>query len=232
MALIRIAIIEDNKDLREELVFFLCARGHSVWGVESAEKFWKQLHLAPVDIVLVDIGLPGEDGFSVVRFLHGLKQHGVVVITARGTQHDRLRTLDLGADLFLVKPVNFSELDKSITQLWQRLQADSVEMPTVPKTDWHLNNRFLYSPCGQKLPLSPQEATLIEVLLRNCNSVCSKEMLHDFLFSQDEDYDTHRIDVITSRLRRKARQHQFQLPIRALFGKGLAFIHDKSQIVT
>lgn len=230
MALIRIAIIEDNQDLREELLFFLRSRGHSVWGVECAEKFWKQLHLTPADIILVDLGLPGEDGFSVIHFLHDLKQHGIIVMTARGTQQDRLRSLNLGADLHLVKPINFADLNRSITQLWQRLQSETAQACATLDTGWQLSDRTLCSPDGQELPLSPKEVLLLDLLLRNINSVCSKELLHDRLFGQGNQCDTHRVDVIISRLRRKARQHQFQLPIRALFGKGLAFVHDTDQI--
>lgn len=80
----QVAIIEDNEDLREEMIFFLRARNHAVWGVSSAEQFWKELHRHPVDIVLVDIGLPGEDGFSVLDYLRTLGGFGLVVTTAGG----------------------------------------------------------------------------------------------------------------------------------------------------
>ena len=62
-----IAIVEDCADLREELSFFLTQKGYNLWSVGSAEAFWKQLHLSPADIVLIDIGLPGENGFNVVE---------------------------------------------------------------------------------------------------------------------------------------------------------------------
>jgi len=229
---IHIAIIEDNQDLREELIFFLQAQGHAVWGTDSAEHFWKQLHRAPADIVLVDIGLPGEDGFGVISFLHNLKRHGVIVITARGAQQDRLRGLNLGADFYLVKPVNFSELNQSVIQLWNRIQAESADSSLPSSTtsgSWALHDRILRSPEGQELILSPKEVLLIEVLLRNRNSICSKELLHDCLFGHSAEPDTHRIDVVISRLRRKARQNHFHLPIRALFGKGLTFVDQLDQ---
>jgi DNA-binding response OmpR family regulator len=85
--------------------------------VGSAEAFWRQLHRDPVDIVLIDIGLPGEDGFSVLDYLHEIGQFGLVVITARGHEQDRLQALNAGADLYLIKPVNFSDLAESIQAL-------------------------------------------------------------------------------------------------------------------
>lgn len=67
---LRVAIVEDSADLLDELLAFLRHRGFDAWGVRSAEAFWRQLHRDPVDIVLIDIGLPGEDGFSVLDYLH------------------------------------------------------------------------------------------------------------------------------------------------------------------
>ncbi|HCB3637660.1 TPA: response regulator, partial [Klebsiella pneumoniae] len=107
---LRLAIIEDNADLLDELLAWLGYRGFEVWGTRSAEAFWRQLHSHPVDIVLVDIGLPGEDGFSVLNYLHELGHYGLVVVSARGQQQDKLQALSLGADAYLIKPVNFAHL--------------------------------------------------------------------------------------------------------------------------
>ena len=93
---LRVAIIEDSADLLDELLAFLRHRGFDAWGVGSAEAFWRQLHRDPVDIVLIDIGLPGEDGFSVLDYLHEIGQFGLVVITARGHEQDRLQALNAG----------------------------------------------------------------------------------------------------------------------------------------
>ena len=105
---LRLAIIEDNPDLLDELLAWLGYRGFEVWGTRSAEAFWRQLHSHPVDIVLIDIGLPGEDGFSVLSYLHELGHYGLVVVSARGQQQDKLQALSLGADAYLIKPVNFA----------------------------------------------------------------------------------------------------------------------------
>lgn len=93
-------------------------------GTRSAEAFWRQLHSHPVDIVLIDIGLPGEDGFSVLSYLHELGHYGLVVVSARGQQQDKLQALSLGADAYLIKPVNFAHLAETLTALGARLQQD------------------------------------------------------------------------------------------------------------
>jgi len=226
-----IAIIEDSSDLREELIFFLQHRGHTVWGAHSAESFWKKLHRAPADIVLVDLGLPGEDGFSVVDFLADLGNFGIIIISARGQQTDRIRGLNLGADLYLVKPVNFSELAATIQTLWQRMQSERestgvIHQPEHDGTQWRLvaGRQCLTAPNDRTMQLSPQEYTLLSILGRSPSEIFAKEALLDLMFKYEESPEPHRIDVILSRLRKKAKKHEISLPIRSIFGKGLVFV--------
>lgn len=230
-----IAIIEDNSDLREELTFFLHHRGYNCWSADSAERFWKKLHRNSADIVLVDVGLPGENGFSVVQYLADLGSFGVIIISARGQQPDRLRGLNLGADLYLVKPVNFSELASKIQALSDRMaqeqeqDQDSSEIPYRTEhagAQWHLSasRQCLAAPGGETIQLSPQEYELLEILRRSAKEVFSKEALVDLMFHYDDDPDPHRIDVILSRLRKKARQCNINLPLRSIFGKGVVFV--------
>ncbi|HBV2212900.1 TPA: response regulator transcription factor [Klebsiella quasipneumoniae] len=234
---LRLAIIEDNPDLLDELLAWLGYRGFEVWGTRSAEAFWRQLHSHPVDIVLIDIGLPGEDGFSVLSYLHELGHYGLVVVSARGQQQDKLQALSLGADAYLIKPVNFAHLAETLTALGARLQQDrpapqQPEMASAapapapaPATGlWRLHEDKLISPDARTLELTQQEYRLVELLMRNRNEVCSKLDLHARLFAHESEPDLHRIDVVVSRLRHKARQQGIHLPVRAIFGKGLAFI--------
>ncbi|MDE4779080.1 response regulator transcription factor [Klebsiella quasipneumoniae subsp. similipneumoniae] len=230
---LRLAIIEDNPDLLDELLAWLGYRGFEVWGTRSAEAFWRQLHSHPVDIVLIDIGLPGEDGFSVLSYLHELGHYGLVVVSARGQQQDKLQALSLGADAYLIKPVNFAHLAETLTALGARLQQDrpapqQSEMASAapaPATGlWRLHEDKLISPDARTLELTQQEYRLVELLMRNRNEVCSKLDLHACLFAHESEPDLHRIDVVVSRLRHKARQQGIHLPVRAIFGKGLAFI--------
>ncbi len=226
-----IAIIEDSSDLREELIFFLQHRGHNVWGASSAESFWRKLHRNPADIVLVDLGLPGEDGFSVVDYLVDLGNFGVIIITARGQQPDRIRGLNLGADLYFVKPVNFSELATTIQSLWHRMQSERDNTGVTHQSEhagaqWRLiaDHQCLATPEGKTVQLSPQEYTLLSLLGRSPSEIFTKEALLDLMFQYDDNPDPHRIDVILSRLRKKARQHSIKLPLRSIFGKGLVFV--------
>ncbi len=226
----RIAIIEDNADLREELTFFLQHKGYNVWSAGSAESFWKKLHRSPADIVLVDLGLPGEDGYSVVAYLNEMNGYGLIIITARGDQQDNMRGINLGADLYLVKPVNFSKLASSIDALWQRMQQESSVLPEVRQKDvagsWQLvsPDYQLIPSTGDALRLSQQEYNLLDVLMLSPNEVFSREALCKLMFRYEDHPDLHRVDVILSRLRKKARDQNVDLPIRSVFGKGVVFV--------
>lgn len=97
-------------------------------------------------------------------------------------------------------------------------------LPAVSPGSWRLQEDKLISPDARTLELTQQEYRLVELLMRNRNEVCSKLDLHACLFSHESEPDLHRIDVVVSRLRHKARQQGIHLPVRAIFGKGLAFI--------
>src|SRR5690606_22281232 len=129
----------------------------------------RELHGRPADIVLIDLGLPGEDGFSVITYLRQLSEFGLIVISARGSSQDKLRGLDLGADLYLVKPVNFAQLVRDIEALWQRMreaapvqsvvipEANAAAAPSTPMLAWTLDaaSHTLVDPEGRTLRLTP-----------------------------------------------------------------------------
>ncbi|MGE4416369.1 MAG: response regulator transcription factor [Marinobacterium sp.] len=225
-----IAIIEDHADLREELLFYLQEQGYRSWGVDSAEKFWKRLHAWPADIVLVDVGLPGENGFSVVEYLRRLGNFGLIIVSAYGTQEDCARGLALGADAYLVKPIDFSHLASRIELLWEKLQekVGSNHQQAAERSCWKLDdfNQNLMTPEGKVLKLSQQEFNLLSILINSSHEILSREILHDEIFGAQSELNLHRIDVILSRLRKKARERGIKLPIRSIFGRGMAFIAD------
>lgn len=217
-----IAIVEDNTDLREELEFFLQNKGYTTWGVNSAEAFWKHLHQQPAQIVLLDIGLPGEDGLSVLSYLHSMNKFRIIVITAQGEQSIHQQALQQGADLTLVKPISFTHLVSSIDALWFRHNS-SGDQGNHPQS-WQLSEitQVLTAPHGQTLKLSAQEYALIHTLSNNPGVVFSREAVADLMFPHEQ-ADGHRVDVILSRLRKKARAQAFKLPLHSIFGQGLVF---------
>lgn len=118
-----ILIIEDNEDLREITVELLSAEGHQVIGVDSAEA--ASAHASDVDLMLVDLNLPGEDGLSLTRRMRSARPDlGIIILTARGLPGDIKLGYDAGADLYLPKPVEFEQLMAAIAGLPQRCSAE------------------------------------------------------------------------------------------------------------
>ena len=223
-----VAVIDDDDILRGALVYYLQDCGYPVWWAGSAEAFYKALHQREADIVLVDLTLPGEDGLSVINHLRKTTDRGLIAVTGRGERDDRVIGLQQGADYYLVKPVDFGELEAAISALWRRMCMDRPRQS--PAESWRIDSaqRRLYGPQGRYLPLSDQEYNLLCLLLEQAGQVISKERLHQVVFPEAITLEPHRIEVILSRIRVKARQAGMELPLRVVFGKGLVFIQGRS----
>lgn len=227
-----IAVIEDDEDLLANLLLSLRSKGYVAWGVGSAEAFYRERTVAPADIVLIDLGLPGEDGLSALRHLRRGSDLGIIVITARGGSDSRIAGLEAGADHYFVKPIDFRELLITVEVLWRRIGLKQVSTSPratdIPKANtWILNraDSSLNLPDGRKLHLSQREYEYLACLMANPGTLFSKTALHQQLFPEQEEIDTHRVEVILSRLRQKAEtQLGLSLPIRTVFGKGIAFV--------
>ncbi|OYU19970.1 MAG: hypothetical protein CFE34_02495 [Rhodobacteraceae bacterium PARR1] len=130
--MLKIVIVEDNAALRESLVDVLAAEDHHVAAFESAEGFLANCSIASVDILLLDLNLPGEDGVSLARRMRAdWPDIGIIMLTARGAPADRSAGYESGADIYLTKPSSAPELTASIRALARRLNTDS-RVPTSP----------------------------------------------------------------------------------------------------
>jgi DNA-binding response OmpR family regulator len=116
----QIAVVEDDADLLASMLDYLHALGYPAWGVGSAEAFYKQLHMSPVDVLVLDIGLPGEDGLQLAAWVNRRVDLTVIIVSARDRLQDRLDGLAAGADRYLVKPVDLAELVANIDAAWRR----------------------------------------------------------------------------------------------------------------
>jgi two-component system response regulator PhoP len=227
-----IAVIEDDEDLRANLLLYLRSKHYTAWGAASAEAFYREQAVCAVDILLIDLGLPGEDGLSALRHLRQNNQMGIIVITARGGTENRIEGFNAGADHYFIKPVDMRELVAAIETIWRRinnLQSNITHQPrsTIEQPVWilHPNDWTLQSPSGKKSTLTDREFALVATLLRTQGEVISKARLHAGVFPDADQVDSHRIDVILSRLRQKIQQELHEvLPIRTIFGKGFVFI--------
>ncbi len=237
---LRVIIVEDDLDLREETELGLRALGIDVTGVADATALYRELINKKYDIVILDVGLPGEDGFSILKHLRNSVQIGIVMVTARGAVDDRVQGLNDGADAYMVKPVDLKELASVVNSLARRLQAKMVErrrqpQPSVEVTTaqslptWKLckTHWTLVSPDNASIPLTPKEYAFLSRLVEKCGQPVPKaHIIHAFGGDLD-DFDFHRVEVMISRLRRKGKAITGELlPIKALPGFGFSFTAD------
>jgi DNA-binding response OmpR family regulator len=231
---VRIALVEDDQDLRQSTEEFLTHAGYNVWGAGSAEAFYRRFAADPVDVVVLDIGLPGEDGLGVATLLKSNPHIAIIILSARDGLDDRLAGLRAGADRYLVKPVSLAELAANIDAVANRLTMPSarptMELPRPvldhTTTAWKLNlqNWLLTAPSGETLQLTTREFALLHRLIKVQGQAVPKKELADEIFGKRIANATARLNVLITRLRKKAdAQIGAPLPVKTAHQIGYAF---------
>lgn len=218
---IRIVLLEDDTELRQEILMpGLSEFGFQVEGVATAGELYDCLKSGAPDIVVIDIGLPDADGFSVGQAVRGLLPHiGIIMLTGRGELSYQLRALNHGADAYLVKPTRLDLLAANIVSLARRLKHQGRAMPV---RRWSFDSDWsLISPAGKSAALSRTEQRVVRRLASQLGELVTREQLVADLADNVHDYDPHRIESLIHRLRRKvAQQCGEPLPLKAVHGKG------------
>jgi two-component system response regulator PhoP len=216
----RLLLIEDDAALRLGLKRQLEADGYRVDTAPDGEDGLFQAREYPVDLAIVDLGLPKLNGLAVVQ---GLRSEGrtlpILVLTARGSWQDKVKGLEAGADDYLVKPFEYPELAARVKALLRRsLKAASDVLTLGPlAVDFSAQVARLD---GKLLELTGFEYRLLEFLVRERARVVSKQELSDYLYPHDEDRDSNVLEVLMGRLRRKLDPEGTLLPIETLRGRG------------
>lgn len=244
----KIAVIEDDTDLLESMVEHLNIKGYVAWGVNSAESFYKQLlSHSWIDLVIVDIGLSGENGFGIIQHLrdtYGM-QHAIIITSAYDALNDRLNGLRIGADCYMVKPVDMEELIENIKAIFRNkyVVADtlvktmsleghdnlsgniSVE-PNTAQFNWLLSTQYwiLTSPSNKVLSLTNREYRLLHLLISAQGQTVTKLDVVDQIIGKRCYNGNERLDVLLARLRKKTKTAMnVDLPIKTAHSLGYAF---------
>lgn len=226
-----LALLEDDAVLRERvLVPGLKDFGFEVSGHETAASLFAHLLAQSIDIAIVDVGLPDQDGFSVAR---ELRQHypalGIVMLTGRGETPDRVRGLSEGADAYLAKPVEIELLAATLHSLARRLR-NSSERAKPSVSGWRLDTDgwCLLSPSGAVVALTKSERSLFTCLVATPGKLVPRESLIAALTRNVYDFDSHRLDSMIHRLRRKVSDACGEpLPLSAVHGEGYVLTTNK-----
>lgn len=229
-----IAIVEDDADQLHNIEEFLLDAGYPVWGAGSAEAFYRRFMVNPTDVVILDIGLPGEDGLAVASLLKDKPQVAVIILSARDSLFDRLSGLRSGADRYLVKPVNLLELAANIDAVAKRLALHTAASTVPPTTDpsaghWTLATKdwILSTPGGARLHLTTHEFALLNALIRAQGKVVPKLELVTQILGPRAQNGNERLSLLVTRLRKKANDALIRpLPLKTAHQLGYAFTVD------
>lgn len=196
----RVMVIEDHDELREATVMALSNAGYDVIGVSCAEDVDDTIKLGPIDLYVVDLNLPEEDGISLTQRLRKAQpKAGIVITTARSRLDDRLIGYESGADIYLSKPVDFKELLAAITNLNRRLAFNDAKDNTC-KLD--LNNLTITGPQGQ-CKLSQAEADLMAALTKAQGRTLERWQAMTHLSSGKNELSSNSLQVRIFNLKKK-----------------------------
>lgn len=198
----RILLVEDNPDLGDAVESKLRNAGHSVQWVRDGQSAVQWGRAEPWDALVLDINLPGKDGFAILRELRkGGLGAPVLVMTARSEIEDKIDMLDLGADDYLVKPFDLRELEARLRALMRRPSGQTSSAVAYGNLTLDTANRSA-EVNGEVVELGRREFRLLEILLSRQGQTVTKERLMAQLFDV-EDVSLNALELLISRLRKK-----------------------------
>ncbi|MEB2515799.1 response regulator [Pseudomonas sp. YuFO20] len=208
----RVLIVDDDPLIRELLHAYLSQEGYDVHCAATAELAETFLASQAVDLVMLDIRLPGKDGLTLTRELRVRSEVGIILITGRNDEIDRIVGLECGADDYVIKPLNPRELVSRAKNLIRRVRhaqtpqpVAAVAKPVKQFAGWALDTdrRRLIDPAGCETLLTHGEYQLLSVFLRNSGHTLSRDQLMDQIRNREWVPNDRSIDVLVGRLRRK-----------------------------
>ncbi len=221
----KIIVVEDDSDLRDQVVTYLRLSGFETVGVGSAAELYRRMAVETFMIMVLDLRLPDGDGLSVAAYVRAHTSMGIIMVTARGDIEDRLLGRKAGADVYLPKPVDLRELVAAIEVLTGRLAP--AETPLHGQ--WQLEcGRFgLTAPNGKTAPLTANEQALLVRLTSPCGVVAPRGELLAVLGYDPDDPSNRNLDAALRRLRIKVEETTgAALPLRTVHSVGYLLSDD------
>jgi two-component system OmpR family response regulator len=226
-----ILVVDDQREIREMVEDYLSGEGYRVSTAHDGAEMRRALVQSRVDLVILDLMLPGEDGLSLARSLREESDVGIIILTGRGETVDRIIGLEMGADDYLPKPFHLRELLARVKSVLRRVSSRTAERAPVQRSKarfagWNLDlsSRELYSPTGKEVRLTTGEFDLLAAFVNNANQVLTRDQLLDLARNREAGPFDRTIDVQVGRLRRKLEDDP-QRPsiIKTVRGSGYIF---------
>jgi DNA-binding response OmpR family regulator len=230
---IRAIIVEDESGLREQMVAFLNLSGIAAEGVGSATELYRRMAVERFSIVILDLGLPDEDGLSIASHLRVQDDIGIIMTTARIESDDHAQGFKAGADIYMTKPVSMVALVAAVENLARRIRSmdpTPKSRPGVDKTEsgdgWihNLTGFTLTTPDKSTLMLTANENALMNCFAQSADGVVTRAVLLTALKYDASDLNNRSLDAAVRRLRLKVlEQTGVTLPLNTVHGIGYVF---------
>lgn len=226
-------VCDDEPDVREMLQEYLSKRGFEIVAAANSDELRNAIEAHEIDLILLDINMPGEDGLTTLRGLRSDNQVPVVMLTAAGEVIDKIVGLEMGADDYLAKPVDLRELEARIKAV---LRRKTEPAPVATKTDAPEHAPFgaftldltaakLRDSEGQEVALTAMEFNLLALFARNKGRVLNRDQILEQAHDRSWDPFDRSIDIRISRLRRKIESNP-QKPQIIKTVRGIGYIYD------
>jgi len=208
----QVLIVDDDPDIRDLISDYLGGHGYDVATADGADAMRTCVQQRVPDVVLLDIGLPGEDGLSLARYLREHHDIGIIMVSGAGETVDRIVGLEVGADDYVSKPFDPRELHARIKSVLRRYQRASTEAPAPTAADPHIAvgpcqlntvSRQLFGPDGTEIPLTAMEFDLLQVFLARPGRPLSRDQILTHTQNREWDPYDRSIDIRIARLRKK-----------------------------
>ena len=226
----RILVVEADPSVRGMLVEDLTQHGYEVHAAASGAAMRAELQRAAPAVVLLDIGLPGEDGLTLARYLRERHDVGIIMVTGAGDVVDRVAGLEVGADDYIAKPFDPRELRARIKSVLRRLESKPekkslFEKVSIGRCVLDLKSRTLCDAKGREVPITAMEFELLKTLIEHPNQVLTRDQLLTLTRNRDWEPFDRSIDIRITRLRRKVEEDPARpRAIKTVRGAGYMFV--------
>jgi len=227
-----ILIVDDQQEICDLVQEYLAGEGYRVSTAQDGAGMRNAMARSRVDLVILDLMLPGEDGLTLARWLRQESSVGIIILTGRGEIVDRIIGLEMGADDYLPKPFHLRELLARVKSVLRRASFSSTENQAALARSrarfagWNLDlsSRELFSPSGKEVRLTTGEFDLLAAFVNNANQVLTRDRLLDLARNREAGPFDRTIDVQVGRLRRKLEDDpQRPTMIKTVRGTGYIF---------
>lgn len=227
----KVLVVDDDADVRRVLTEYLGGHDFDVVAVASGEAMRSALQTSVPDVVLLDLGLPGEDGLTLARFLRERYAVGIIMVTGAAEPVDRIVGLEIGADDYIGKPFDPRELRARIKSVMRRLSpqptgvTSSVPRVAIGRCALDLASRQLYDRDGTEVAITAMEFDLLKAFIDHPNQVLSRDRLLTLTRNREWEPFDRSIDIRITRLRRKIEEDpDHPRAIRTVRGAGYMYL--------